>query len=173
MNVRNKQSFDRKMADRIGKMIERRYLRAAKEVHKEFSLMMLGEFAKATPVQSGNAAGAWTAAVDETPTSRASSISAAGKIRGRNLDTSKDAAKTVKRAKTAMRKAKIDSTISIGNSAHTKDKKGNKKYYIMQLENGKSKTQAPNGFFHRILPLAPSILKRAENNAKRRLKGKK
>lgn len=161
MSKSDKRSFVKSDVERITGILNRTVETNAKAIHREFSGEMLSEFAKNTPVDSGNARGSWVVSTDGSSPSRQARLTKDGRVFSRFLDKDPSAAKTVKRGRKAMNSSKVGGTITISNNASVKNHDGSEDHYIVQLENGRS-SQAKNGFFRKFIARAPAILKKAQ-----------
>jgi hypothetical protein len=133
-------------------------------LHREFSANLLQKFAIDTPVDTGNATGAWVVGVKDKAQSPVGFEFDGGKAQGTHLDKDKSAKKTVTKGRKAMNGGKYGDAIIISNSASVMTEGRGQQYYIMQLEVGNKSPKAPNGFFRKNLPLAPKLLKEAKKN---------
>ena len=135
-------------ADRINEVFKRN----SSEIHRQFSVDMLQEFAIDTPVDTGLATGNWIL-------KGGSPNLAPVKFR----DRSNTATIATGRARKAARGVAAGQDIYVSNAVQGEDESGsfNGEGYIIGLENGKSQ-QAPSGMFLKNVVKAKTILKRSK-----------
>lgn len=165
--------------DQVSKLVRNVFNNNARIYQNNFSAVMMGNFAKDTPIKEGFAKGNWSAAEgdpvvrptsnkDQSKTGRRAQRKAQEEL-NRGVSAVTDFFKanigSYNNRKTYIKNG-VDATVNRGSSFSTDDAEGDSigiggtGGYIVQLENGKS-LQAPNGFFYLNLANAKRASRRA------------
>jgi hypothetical protein len=134
--------------DKARKLISNTIATNGVGLHKEFSVDMVGSFARPTPVDTGRATANWKAGINSEPIPNSN-----------EFDKTPSATPTINKARSDLSGLRMNDEVIIKNAVSSDGEAG----YIIKLENGHSQ-QAPTGMFRKNVIQAQRI---ADNTAKR------